>query len=137
MNNWQALALSAGLLSTFAHGAALSELEVGQARLQVEIAKDSKTRQLGLMFRKELPANRGMLFTFERPEIQCLWMKDTYIPLTAAFLDEAGKIVDLIDLEPHSLQTRCAKAPASYAIEVNQGWFRDNGIGEGDVVRGL
>lgn len=112
----------------------LQPLKIGDAVIHVEVASDPQARQLGLMYRKSLPKYQGMLFRFEQPGIQCLWMKNTFIPLTAAFLDETGKVVDLIDLEPQSLETRCAKAPAVYAIEANQGWFEKHHIRRGTTV---
>lgn len=112
----------------------LQPLKIGDAVLHVEVASDPQARQLGLMYRQSLPADQGMLFRFGQPGIQCLWMKNTFIPLTAAFLDEKGKVVDLIDLEPESLETRCAKSPAVYAIEANQGWFEKHQIRPGAIV---
>ncbi|WP_462383546.1 DUF192 domain-containing protein [Pseudomonas sp. Marseille-QA0892] len=115
----------------------LMPLKIGDAVLHVEVAADPQARQLGLMYRKSLPADQGMLFRFGQAGIQCLWMKNTFIPLTAAFLDEEGAVVDLIDLEPESLETRCTKAPALYAIEANQGWFDKHEIRPGAVVEGI
>ncbi|HCJ27864.1 MAG TPA: DUF192 domain-containing protein [Pseudomonas sp.] len=111
------------------------ELAVGEARLQAEYARSPNERARGLMERTELPGNQGMLFRFDDFRRHCLWMKDTPLPLSAAFMDEQGRIVDVIDLEPLSTAIRCSREPARYALEVNQGWFRQHRQGVGDQVK--
>lgn len=113
------------------------ELRVGDAELQAEYAVTAPERARGLMERTQLAANRGMLFRFDDFRRHCLWMKDTPLPLSAAFMDEAGRIVDLIDLEPLSKAIRCSREPARYALEVNRGWFAEQGIGAGARVQGI
>ena len=113
------------------------ELRVGDAELQAEYAVTAPERARGLMERTQLAANRGMLFRFDDFRRHCLWMKDTPLPLSAAFMDEAGRIVDLIDLEPLSEAIRCSREPARYALEVNRGWFAEQGIGVGVWVQGI
>ncbi|GGJ85947.1 DUF192 domain-containing protein [Pseudomonas matsuisoli] len=138
MRNCLCLVLAGCAFAAMAHAEPpLTEMTIGNERLNVEVAVDAAARQLGLMYRKELPEDRGMLFRFADAGVHCMWMKNTYIPLTAAFLDEEGRIVDLIDLEPESTETRCSSAPARYAIEVNQGWFEKHGIEKGARVEGL
>jgi len=125
------------LLPWFASAEALLDLSVGAARLQVEYARSAAERERGLMERTELAADRGMLFRFDDFRRHCLWMKDTPLPLSAAFMDEQGRIVDVIDLEPLSTAIRCSREPARYALEVNQGWFGQHQQGVGDQVKGI
>lgn len=109
----------------------------GGARLEVEVASRAAERQQGLMGRTELAADAGMLFVFPERQRQCLWMKNTLLPLSAAFLDEAGRVINLVDLHPHDLTVRCSSRPARYAVEANQGWFRRHGVVPGSRVEGL
>ncbi len=112
-------------------------LQVGEATLQAEYARTPAERERGLMERTELAEDHGMLFRFDAFRQHCLWMKNTPLPLSAAFMDEQGRIVDLIDLEPHSTAIRCSKAPARYALEMNRGWFALNGVELGEQVQGI
>ncbi|MCF7203975.1 DUF192 domain-containing protein [Pseudomonas oligotrophica] len=107
------------------------------ASLWVELAASDLARARGLMERRELAADGGMLLRFERPGRHCLWMRNTPLPLSAAFVDDAGQILELIDLEPLSSEIRCSKEPARYALEVNQGWFAEHAIDPGAWVEGL
>ncbi len=125
------------LLPSLGQAQSLLALRVGTAELQADYAVTAHERERGLMERTELPANRGMLFRFDDFRRHCLWMKDTPLPLSAAFLDEAGRVVDLIDLEPLSKAIRCSREPARYALEVNRGWFAEQGIGTGVWVQGI
>lgn len=109
----------------------------GEHRLQVEFASSQQERQQGLMGRTELAESAGMLFRFPELKRQCLWMKDTPLPLSAAFLDEQGRVINLIDLEPHDLQIKCSSAPARFAVEANQGWFGQRQIVPGVQVTGM
>ena len=118
-------------------GEPLLDLRVGDARLKAEYARTPDERERGLMERTEMPADHGMLFRFDDFRRHCLWMKNTPLPLSAAFMDEQGRIVDVIDLEPLSKAIRCSSEPARYALEVNQGWFERNGIEVGEQVRGI
>lgn len=125
-----------------AAGAALAEphtltLSVGSHELRTEYVFRDADRQRGLMGRTELDESAGMLFRFPRLKTQCLWMKNTPLPLSAAFLDEAGRIINLVDLHPHDLTVKCSAAPARYAVEVNQGWFTQRAIQPGQQVDGL
>jgi uncharacterized membrane protein (UPF0127 family) len=87
------------------------------------------------MFREKLEGDEGMIFVYGKEEYLTFWMKNTRIPLSIAFLDKNGKIVDIQDMVPFSLQTHVSAFPAQYALEVNQGWFKQNGIIIGDVVK--
>ena len=118
-------------------GELLLDLRVGDARLKAEYARTPDERERGLMERTEMPADHGMLFRFDDFRRHCLWMKNTPLPLSAAFMDESGRIVDIIDLEPLSTAIRCSREPGRYALEVNQGWFDRHQTGIGDQVGGI
>jgi len=113
------------------------QLSAGMHLIRAEVAADVATRARGLMHRESLGANAGMLFMFEQPEIQCMWMKNTLIPLSVAFIDERGAIINIADMEPHSERTHCAARPASYALEMNRGWFAARGIKPGMRLGGV
>lgn len=103
--------------------------------LTVELATTPKARSCGLSHRAELPQNRGMLFIFADRQPRYFWMKDTFIPLSIAYLDAAGKIFSIQDMVPLQTDEQYPSSqPAAYALEVNQGWFRSHGIEVGDVV---
>lgn len=136
-------ACCAGLLAlgspAHAAGTELPEIElsVNGHRLTVEVAHTEAARARGLMQRRILPENRGMLFVFREPGRHAMWMADTYVPLSVAFLDERGRIINIADMEPHSREPHAAARAAKYALEVNRGWFRARGIGPGAQVEGL
>lgn len=112
-------------------------IKVGRHALRVEVVATDAERQKGLMFRKSLGRNDGMLFVFDEPAYHSMWMKNTFIPLSVAFVDAKGEILNILDLEPHSPETRMSAGPASYAIETNRGWFAERGLKAGDRVTGL
>jgi uncharacterized membrane protein (UPF0127 family) len=103
--------------------------------LWVQIARSEEEQARGLMFRGHLGWNEGMLFVYEREQILTFWMKNTPLPLSIAFLDRRGKIVDIQAMEPFSLQVHYSAFPAQYALEVNRGWFMKNGIQVGDAIQ--
>jgi len=105
--------------------------------VDAEVARTPETRTRGLMFRQSMPANRGMLFVFPYPERQCFWMKNTLIPLSIAFLDDRGAIVNIADMQPQSEDLHCSARPVRYALEMNQGWFAAKRIAPGATVKGL
>ena len=105
--------------------------------LHAEYAQTVAQRERGLMGRRELAADSGMLFRFDEVRRHCLWMKDTPLPLSAAFFDEDGVLVDVIDLEPFNTQIRCSQRPARFALEMDQGWFAERGIGPGTRLEGI
>lgn len=113
------------------------ELTLGDRRIQVEIAATPEMRSHGLMGRQSLPTDSGMLFVFPERSRQCMWMKDTVIPLSVAFLDEQGRILDIAEMAPESRQLHCSSGPARYALEMNAGWFGKNGGGAGQRITGL
>lgn len=108
----------------------------GQAA-EVQMAADEASQQIGLMYRRRMPANEGMLFVFDQTAVQCLWMRHTPLPLTAAFIREDGRIASLHDMVPYSTRIHCSPEPVRYALEMNRGWFAGHGIGAGHLVRGL
>lgn len=113
------------------------QLKAGMHLIRAEVAADFSTRGRGLMHRKSLAPNAGMLFIFDGPAIHCMWMKNTYIPLSVAFLDEKGAIINIADMQPHSEQSHCAARPALYALEMERGWFAQRGIKAGARLGGI
>jgi len=128
------LALSA--LAATAQQAELS-LTIKEERLTVEVAHTDAARMQGLMYRRMLPENRGMLFVFRDVALHGMWMMNTYVPLSVAFLDEGGVIINIEDMEPHTRMTHSAARPAKYALEVNRGWFAKRSIKPGMRVEGI
>jgi hypothetical protein len=112
-------------------------VKVASHPLKVEVARTETQRSQGLMFRKKLAADEGMLFIFEDPGYYAMWMKNTLIPLSVAFIDGNGVILNVADMEPQTLDSHPAAGPAIYAIETNKGWFAAHKVGPGDKVTGL
>jgi uncharacterized protein len=112
------------------------ELSAGMHRIDAQVALTPDQRQTGLMFRKEMPQHEGMLFVFEQPSIQCFWMKNTLLPLTAAFVADDGTIVNLADMKPLVTDSHCSTKPVRYVLEMNQGWFAKKGIKPGAKLTG-
>jgi uncharacterized membrane protein (UPF0127 family) len=112
-------------------------LTIGSHSVVVEVANNDSQRGTGLMHRRMLPENRGMLFVFPDIALHGMWMMNTFLPLSVAFIDPEGTIVNIADMEPHTTNTHTATRPAKYALEMNQGWFRKRGIKAGDKIRGL
>lgn len=115
----------------------LMELRIGKHVLTAEVAHTETDRMQGLMHRRMLPENRGMLFVFTQVALHGMWMMNTHIPLSVAFIDESGTIVNIEDMQPHTRDPHSAKRPVRYALEMNQGWFRKRGIGPGARIEGL
>jgi uncharacterized membrane protein (UPF0127 family) len=116
---------------------AMVELGAGMHVIRAEVADNFSSRMQGLMRRTSLPQNGGMLFVFDEESTHCMWMKNTLIPLSVAFLDARGAIINIADMEPHSEQSHCAARPARYALEMARGWFAQRGIRAGAPLRGL
>lgn len=114
-----------------------AQLSAGIHIIRAEVANTEATRRDGLMFRKELPGNDGMLFVFERPDVQCFWMRNTLLPLSIAFIADDGTIVNIEDMAPQTEDPHCAKKPVRYALEMAQGWFDQHGITAGRKLDGL
>ncbi len=106
-------------------------------KLTAEVAHTDATRTRGLMHRRMLPENRGMLFIFPDASPLAFWMKNTYVPLSIAYLDDTGVIINITDMKPLTTTTYPSAGPAKYALEVNQGWFAKRGIGPGARVEGI
>jgi uncharacterized membrane protein (UPF0127 family) len=111
-------------------------LTAGMHMVHVQVAKTFEQRATGLMFRQEMPSAEGMLFIFEEPREQCFWMKNTLLPLTAAFLADDGTIVNLADMKPQSTASHCSAKPVRFVLEMNQGWFAKKGIQAGFKLTG-
>lgn len=109
-------------------------IHVGNHRLEVEIAATPAARARGLMFRKELPDDRGMLFVFPEERVLEFWMRNTEIPLSIAFAQSSGRIVRIADMEPGSEALVSSGMPVRYALEVNQGWYLAHGVQSGDSL---
>jgi uncharacterized membrane protein (UPF0127 family) len=106
-------------------------IQAGMFQIDAQIAQTPQQRQIGLMFRKEMPTHEGMLFIFDEPQKQCFWMKNTFLPLTAAFVDDDGVIVNTADMKPQSTESHCSDKPVRFVLEMNQGWFAKKKIGKG------
>jgi uncharacterized protein len=112
-------------------------LGIGMHRIDTQLALQPMERQIGLMWRKSMPAHEGMLFVFEQPSQQCFWMKNTLIPLTAAFVEDDGTIVNLVDMQPQTTNPHCSAKPVRYVLEMNAGWFAKKNIKAGAKISGL
>jgi uncharacterized membrane protein (UPF0127 family) len=113
------------------------QLQAGMHLIRAEVADTFASRMQGLMHRKALAQNAGMLFVFDESATHCMWMKNTYVPLSVAFLDERGAILNIADMTPHSEDSHCAAKPARYALEMSRGWFAERGIKPGSRLRGI
>jgi uncharacterized membrane protein (UPF0127 family) len=111
-------------------------LSAGMHLIQAQVAATPQERAVGLMFRKDMPVNEGMLFAFEQPSEQCFWMKNTLLPLTAAFVSDDGTIVNLADMQPQSLASHCSTKPVRFVLEMNKGWFDKRGLKAGSKLSG-
>jgi uncharacterized protein len=134
--------LAAALLAAApAHGQVGSlpevELSLGMRQIHAELADNVPARMEGLMYRTSLAPNSGMLFVYEQPAMECMWMKNTLIPLSVAFFDQSGRLLNIEQMQPQTEDSHCAERPASYSLEMEQGWFARNGIGPGAVLLGL
>ena len=135
-----ALAATLLFLAHLAHAQAplpVANVRVAGHALRVEVAATDAQRSRGLMHRDKLGTNDGMLFVFEDPGYHSMWMMNTLIPLSVAFVDGDGRILNILDMEPQTLDPHAAAGPARYAIETNKGWFARRRIKAGDLVTGL
>ncbi len=112
------------------------QLQAGMHQMQVQVAATPDQRAIGLMHRAEMPQAEGMLFAFEQASQQCFWMKNTLLPLTAAFIADDGTIVNLADMKPQTLDAHCSDQPVRWVLEMNQGWFAKRGIKAGFKLQG-
>ncbi len=116
---------------------ARTQLSAGMHRLEVQLAQTPMQRQIGLMWRKNMPMHEGMLFVFEQATTQCFWMRNTLIPLTAAFVEDDGTIVNMADMQPQSDDSHCSDKPVRFVLEMNQGWFAKRQIKPGYKLGGV
>ena len=112
------------------------KLSAGMHQIDSQVAATPEQRSIGLMWRKEMPQHEGLLFGFEQPSKQCFWMKNTLLPLTAAFVDDDGTIVNLADMKPQTLDSHCSDKPVRFVLEMNQGWFAKKNIKAGYKLAG-
>jgi uncharacterized membrane protein (UPF0127 family) len=135
-------ALAAVLLLGFAISGARAELPTGELRvadqtLTVEIAATPQAMARGLMFREHMPESHGMLFIWPGDQVVAMWMKNTLIPLSVAFIDRDFRVLNIADMEPRSLRTHPSHGPARYALEVSEGWFARHGVAAGTRIDDL
>lgn len=112
-------------------------LNIGVHLIKAEVAVSDEQRAQGLMFREKMGPNEGMVFRFPETRHICMWMKNTLLPLSVAFIDEKGRIINIEDMQPQTLNAHCAKKPARFALEMNQGWFRQKNMRSGVQITGL
>ena len=113
-----------------------TKLSAGMHLLDVQLAQSPLERQIGLMWRKDMPQHEGMLFVFEQASQQCFWMRNTLIPLSAAFVADDGSIVNMVDMKPQSDDSHCSAKPVRFVLEMNQGWFSRRNIQPGYKLAG-
>ena len=113
-----------------------TRITAGMYVIDAQLALTPAQQQTGLMFRKEMPQQEGMLFVFAQPSTQCFWMKNTLLPLTAAFVADDGRIVNLADMQPKTEESHCSEEPVRYVLEMNQGWFAKKNIKKGFTLGG-
>jgi len=112
------------------------KLSAGMHVIDAQVALTPEQRQIGLMLRKDMPQHEGMIFVFEQASQQCFWMKNTLLPLTAAFVADDGTIVNLADMKPETTDSHCSSRPVRYVLEMNKGWFAKKGIKPGSKLTG-
>ncbi|MDH0866319.1 DUF192 domain-containing protein [Mitsuaria sp. GD03876] len=117
-------------------GLPVVELGAGMHLIHAEVARTDEQRAIGLMARKEMAQNAGMIFVFEQPSQQCFWMRNTLIPLSAAFVADDGTIVNIVEMQPLSDASHCSAKPVRYVLEMNKGWFDKRGLKAGAKLRG-
>ena len=113
------------------------QLSAGMHLISAQVAQTPEQRQIGLMHRRQMPDTEGMLFVFEQPATQCFWMKNTWLPLTAAFVADDGRVVNLADMQPQTTDSHCSAEPVRYVLEMNQGWFAKRGVKAGSRLGGF
>ena len=111
-------------------------ITAGMHVIQAEVAERPEHQMTGMMFRRQMGANEGMLFVNDEPGVRCFWMRNTLLPLTIAFIADDGTIVNLADMAPQTEDSHCSAKPVRYALEMSQGWFDKHGIKAGFKLRG-
>ena len=112
------------------------QLAAGMHQIDAQVARTPDQRATGLMWRRQMPQHEGMLFVSAQPSVQCFWMKNTLLPLSAAFIDDDGTVANIVDMQPQSLASHCSVRPVRYVLEMNQGWFAKRGIKAGSQLTG-
>lgn len=112
-------------------------LSAGIHLIHAQVMNTQQGRMRGLMHRTGMAVRDGMLFVFPEAERHCMWMKNTLLPLSVAFIDDAGRIVNIEDMQPQTENIHCADAPVHYALEMNRGWFAMRGVKSGSTISGL
>ncbi|HEY3309413.1 MAG TPA: DUF192 domain-containing protein [Desulfuromonadaceae bacterium] len=130
------LAMVCHLHLSTAAGATL-QLKTGEKTIQAEVASSPASRDYGLMNRHSLPADNGMLFVFPNEQRHCMWMRNTPIPLSVAFIDQKGIIINIANMQPGTYDYYCATEPVPYALEMNLGWFLESKVLPGTAISGL
>ena len=115
----------------------ITKIQVGPHAVSAEVAQTPEQRALGLMYRFSLPADHGMLFVFPEPQPLGFWMRNTYIPLSIAYIDAGGRILNVEDMAPRDESSHLSRGAALYALEMRKGWFAEKGLGPGTRVTGL
>ncbi len=133
------LAIAAGMAG--AQNAPQTQLErtilrAGIHQIDTQLATTPEQRMTGLMYRKEMPLHEGMLFVFETPAKQCFWMKNTLLPLSAAFVADDGTIVNIADMQANTTISHCSAQPVRFVLEMNRGWFAKKGLKAGSQLAG-
>jgi uncharacterized membrane protein (UPF0127 family) len=123
--------------SAWAQAMPVQQLRAGMHLIQAEVAAAPATRERGLMFREQLAPNAGMLFIFDAPATQCMWMRNTLIPLSVAFIAADGTVANIEDMAPKTEDSHCAVKPVLYALEMDKGWFARRGIKAGMKIEGI
>ena len=113
------------------------KLQAGMFQIDAQVAQTPEQRSIGLMHRSDMPQHEGMLFVFEQPATQCFWMKNTLLPLTAAFVADDGTIVNLADMKPQTTDAHCSVQPVRFVLEMHQGWFAKKGLKAGSRLSGV
>jgi uncharacterized protein len=111
-------------------------LSTGMHVVQAMVAQTPQQLSTGLMFRKTMGTNDGMLFVFDEPSQQCFWMKNTLLPLSIAFIDDSGTVANIDDMKPQTLDSHCSTKPVRFVLEMNVGWFDKRGIKAGSKFQG-
>jgi uncharacterized membrane protein (UPF0127 family) len=111
-------------------------ITAGMHQITAQVAQTHEQRAIGLMFRQEMPQHEGMLFVFEQPTQQCFWMKNTDLPLSAAFILDNGEITNIEDMKPQTTDSHCSTKPVRFVLEMNQGWFAKKGLKAGTKLGG-
>ena len=140
MNRHFAAACCGLLLSVAAWGQdamPVIELTAGFHRIEAEVAASDQNLQTGLMNRRTMPQQHGMLFVFPQDNTHCMWMRNTLLPLSVAFIDADGYIINIENMQPQTEDNHCAKVPARYALEMNLGWFSQRGLRPGSRLQGI